>query len=630
VALANGAAGALGLEAHGADATFDNLEWFQAVAEEAVQYSYNAMNQLLSMTGSRTGSFTYDNALRMTQCVLDGVTKTFGYDRLDRLTSLTAAGSAASYGYYGPSWMRSVATLDGAATSYLHDGFACVQQAAGGATTDFMVPGSAPLWQTTAGGTFVYANDGLGSVTGLWGTVPGGGLGFAAKHRYDAFGNLETLMPEPGNPTNFVPAWNTSGPRYRGELYDAHSDQVFLRNRFYIPGLGRFGTADPIGHDGGLNLYGYCAGDPVNRTDPWGLDPPEAIVAMEQATEKLLEVLSRFPRGEKLPAILGRIAQTAITEHRVAQWGAAAVAAQARVAREAGVGRVDLLLSGRQPMFAEIGPATLDGLPAKIKQVKSIGDVGEKRLVLYRAMSGIPREGGAVEFVELSLDNAERLLSRLKGVANASAEDVFKMAAELGTVERAPVSIRALGSGGRYVREALKALSSKSPKAARLALALETAETATARALVRGAVEGASRVVIVGATAIAGELCCAENADAAEYSEEEHQAYLGMMRAESQAIILDGERFNVHAAVDRWEPYIYETDSSGRRVRYTMVNVDVHHGEPYSADRSVQDKASHLGYFSVKADPRIQYPRTTPTMTADPIANPVDWIPLSP
>jgi uncharacterized protein RhaS with RHS repeats len=43
--------------------------------------------------------------------------------------------------------------------------------------------------------------------------------------------------------------------------------------RRYGPGTGRFTQQDPIGFAGGLNLYGYAGGDPVNFSDPFGLCP---------------------------------------------------------------------------------------------------------------------------------------------------------------------------------------------------------------------------------------------------------------------------------------------------------------------------------------------------------------------
>ena len=41
-------------------------------------------------------------------------------------------------------------------------------------------------------------------------------------------------------------------------------------HRFYDPETGRYISADPIGLAGGINLYAYTGGDPVNLTDPTG------------------------------------------------------------------------------------------------------------------------------------------------------------------------------------------------------------------------------------------------------------------------------------------------------------------------------------------------------------------------
>ncbi len=46
---------------------------------------------------------------------------------------------------------------------------------------------------------------------------------------------------------------------------------LYRRNRYFDPVTGRFTQADPIGLSGGLNLYGFANGDPVNFTDPFGL-----------------------------------------------------------------------------------------------------------------------------------------------------------------------------------------------------------------------------------------------------------------------------------------------------------------------------------------------------------------------
>jgi RHS repeat-associated protein len=49
------------------------------------------------------------------------------------------------------------------------------------------------------------------------------------------------------------------------------SGQMYMRNRYYDPASGQFTQPDPIGLAGGLNSYGFAAGDPVSYSDPYGL-----------------------------------------------------------------------------------------------------------------------------------------------------------------------------------------------------------------------------------------------------------------------------------------------------------------------------------------------------------------------
>lgn len=75
---------------------------------------------------------------------------------------------------------------------------------------------------------------------------------------YDAFGN--TISCEEAVHNRF---------RYNGEQYDPVTQQYYLRARYYNPVISRFTQEDTYYGDG-LNLYRYCANNPVRYKDPSG------------------------------------------------------------------------------------------------------------------------------------------------------------------------------------------------------------------------------------------------------------------------------------------------------------------------------------------------------------------------
>ena len=81
------------------------------------------------------------------------------------------------------------------------------------------------------------------------------------------------------------------------------SGMLFRRNRYVDPATGRFTQEDPIGLAGGVNLYGFADGDPVNFSDAFGLcpDPKNSSVCIDD--QPLIKVTGDITAAKALLGI---------------------------------------------------------------------------------------------------------------------------------------------------------------------------------------------------------------------------------------------------------------------------------------------------------------------------------------
>jgi len=75
--------------------------------------------------------------------------------------------------------------------------------------------------------------------------------------------------------------------QYTGQQLDPITQQYYLRARFYNPAIARFTQEDEY-HGDGINLYAYCANNPVDYYDPSGYD--KLIIKLD---ENIINVFSQ-------------------------------------------------------------------------------------------------------------------------------------------------------------------------------------------------------------------------------------------------------------------------------------------------------------------------------------------------
>ena len=103
-----------------------------------------------------------------------------------------------------------------------------------------------------------YACDGNGNVTCLM--YPNGQVG--TRYLYDPFGNLLAAVG---------PLAEANLYRFSSKEWHRSSGLVYYGYRFYDPSLQRWPNRDPVGENGGINLYEFVRNRPVNGVDTAGL-----------------------------------------------------------------------------------------------------------------------------------------------------------------------------------------------------------------------------------------------------------------------------------------------------------------------------------------------------------------------
>ncbi len=212
-------------------------------------------NKMLT-AGSST--FAYDDKGNTLTETNGSIVTTYTWDLLNRMMQWQKTGQTTETYLYNADGMRVRKTpAGGTQTDFLLDGKEIAEEMAGSSDISYAGPG---LIEKIAGtDRTIYHADGIGSTRAMSDI----NQAVAIAVIYDAYGRLKADYPS-------STAGNL-GYSAQSRYYTDSSGLQYVKARYYEAGTGRFISRDPIGYQGGLNLYAYASDDPTNDVDPSGM-----------------------------------------------------------------------------------------------------------------------------------------------------------------------------------------------------------------------------------------------------------------------------------------------------------------------------------------------------------------------